>query len=393
MSSQSGSSGSRVPPLDEREALREADTWWWIPRGPAVMQELPFRYQWQVTRRHPYYLHYWRYAHPRFFPADELDRWLQQRAPSALFLMLGARGEPVDPAEETPTDESSLHFNSWESGAVMPPLLMAHAVVLAHTLSPDALRLLARVFSECARTSDAEERSRAVAARLYRENHAELNQITNLPMVTINLRAPMTAIEEGVRMFVAQWREQHGVEGGRRRDANVQDYLDVWDLREGWTGSGYDVRRERSFKQIAVELRRPRSTVASQYASAFRLITGRDQAYEVWMRLFLVMKLSFTGAGRGAHRERRFGGARRRSDAETVAETSSSTDPSAESFASSPPPAGSEAMAEFCRRLGELFDAGHSNQDIYDMFGFRDEASLAMIESARTHRLNVDELA
>jgi hypothetical protein len=69
--------------------------------------------------------------------------------------------------------------------------------------------------------------------------------------------------------------------------------LEVWDLREGWTGSGYERGRELTFAAVARRLKLPSiSKVATRYRAAFKLITGHDFSPELWWRLFGPLKFS-----------------------------------------------------------------------------------------------------
>jgi hypothetical protein len=93
-------------------------------------------------------------------------------------------------------------------------------------------------------------------------------------VVGINLNAPQRVITAAVEQLVRQWKDKRGIGERCRRDDKLEEYLAVWDLREGWAGRQYDGSRERTLRQIAGQLGIPLSTAANRYRAAFRLIVG-----------------------------------------------------------------------------------------------------------------------
>jgi len=65
----------------------------------------------------------------------------------------------------------------------------------------------------------------------------------------------------------------------------------VRDLREGWTGSGYEGQRERRLCDVAAEIDVPLSTAKDGYKRAFARIVGRPFNTDLWTVLFLTLKL------------------------------------------------------------------------------------------------------
>ena len=72
---------------------------------------------------------------------------------------------------------------------------------------------------------------------------------------------------------------------GRRRtkfdDGDLENRLAVRDLREGWTGSGYDLSARHSSKQVMERLGfDSTSTENDRYHAAFSLVTGHEYSSE-----------------------------------------------------------------------------------------------------------------
>ena len=131
-----------------------------------------------------------------------------------------------------------------------------------------------------------------LAERLNRARDAGLDDVPGQQILGINGNAPLRAIQEAVQQVVSGLKERADLPERRRRHDSLPQYLQVWDLREGWVGGGYDIEQERSFPAIATQLSLPYQTVVSQYRAAFRLISGHPYSSENWIRLFIVVKLT-----------------------------------------------------------------------------------------------------
>jgi hypothetical protein len=106
-------------------------------------------------------------------------------------------------------------------------------------------------------------------------------------MVMYPVAAPQEAVVSAVSAIVKGARERQT----RRRGDAVEGQLEVWDLREGWTGGGYDGLREHRLSDIARETNATLSTVKDRYRRAFARIVGRPFDTELWIVLFLSLKL------------------------------------------------------------------------------------------------------
>lgn len=89
-----------------------------------------------------------------------------------------------------------------------------------------------------------------------------------------------------------RWKARRGDGSSKVHTAKLSQYLQVWDLREGWTNGGYDRSRERSFAAIARRLKKPLSTVPTHYRTAFEFIVGHAFSPGLWWRLFGPLKFS-----------------------------------------------------------------------------------------------------
>jgi hypothetical protein len=127
---------------------------------------------------------------------------------------------------------------------------------------------------------------------LHRLRHPAFNSFPNRPVVGINVNAPLRVVVEAIEQLVRQWKDESEITQRRRRDDKLEDYLTVWDLREGWTIDHYGSVRERTFLQIAQQLGVSISTVANRYRSAFRLIFGCDYTPERWARTLGFLKVT-----------------------------------------------------------------------------------------------------
>jgi hypothetical protein len=126
------------------------------------------------------------------------------------------------------------------------------------------------------------------------EINFDLNRIRDgsldqpIPDIAVfSLGSPQEAITTAVAKIVKDAKGRQT----RRRPGEVDEQLKVWDLREGWTGHGYDGQQERRLCDISKTIRAPLSTVKDRYKRAFAHVVGRPFDTKLWMMLFLSLKL------------------------------------------------------------------------------------------------------
>ena len=118
-----------------------------------------------------------------------------------------------------------------------------------------------------------------------------LNSYPDEPIVSVNPAASGRQITKAISDLLKQWKNERKLEEKRDRSDKYADYLQVWDLREGWTGGDYDLSREKKLKEVAVEIGLDLSTVNNHYRSAFEMIVGQPYLPDLWCRVFSVVKL------------------------------------------------------------------------------------------------------
>lgn len=265
-------------------------------RSSEVFLELPVEYRWEFTRRHPYYLLCWRAARAfRESPSpDEAERFCQQAASIVLNAINVAPNAPLpDPHDEI----TSLGYGSiaggWVGGAVAPAMLRTLAHMLLLALPKTQRSQLGRLLNESAEFEATDrERISAIHERLSQLSGEAWNSFPEAPIVSINLQSPQRAITEAIETLVRQWKDERGIAETRRRDDKLKEYLEVWDMREGWYGGEYHRHREMKLREIAALLQDPINTIANRYRSAFRHLTGHEYRPELWIRLFGGIKLT-----------------------------------------------------------------------------------------------------
>jgi hypothetical protein len=130
-------------------------------------------------------------------------------------------------------------------------------------------------------------------AKLSQVMSRALDSIPEIPLFYVHLGASQNAIVRDMEDQVRRWKKRRGLGSSKVHTEKIDTYLEVWDLREGWTGSGYERGRELSFAAVARRLKSGSiSKVATRYRAAFKLITGHEFSPELWLRLFGPLKLS-----------------------------------------------------------------------------------------------------
>lgn len=264
-----------------------------IRRDRDTIRMLSPTYFWQFTRRHPYYLSYqpWAKAYRDQHALDaiaESDRWKVEFAVEVLQDMLSWVGPPFyDPANNSAAD------NELESNAgVSTTTYRNHFLALLHQLPWEVRRVLAVYFSQNHEDgTQLWELSRAVRALPYRE----LDEIMERSVI-FDPQVPMRSLLDGFEKIV---KGQQSPSPSRRRvdSTTLDEYLAVWDQREGWHDGSYDGLRERRLRDIAQESQSPLATVQNRYRSAFKHITGQDYEPRIWGALFFPIKLNASKFG------------------------------------------------------------------------------------------------
>jgi hypothetical protein len=256
--------------------------------------DLPHAYRWEVTRRHPYYLRLWELAQ-RFYegPSNEImQRALEKLAAVILRGALGVTAAPPPPGASAESLGLGNLGAAWEKGAVAPMTIRGLLGMAMTDLPPELLVRVGQLFIRCGERLKPEEgKPLAFVSELSSLKEPVLDSLPARPLLSINLHAPLRAITEGVEATVGQWKTEQGIGERRRRDDKLEDYLAVWDRREGWVNDHYDITKELTLREIAQQLRIPLPTAANRYRSAFRLIVGHDYAPSLWAQLIGAPKL------------------------------------------------------------------------------------------------------
>jgi hypothetical protein len=240
--------------------------------------------RWELTRRHPYYLKCWRWARSyHWYKVTEMGpgpggmNWPLAEACAGVIRGLRVRIDGIhfpDPALGWNEQFGQMRE---ETGA--SPMTCRELALQLLTRLPDDVR-------------------KAVGAAFLQDNALDASFAVNrlreealdrphADMVMYWPGVPLEAITSAISTIV---KEAAGKQTRRRPEA-IKQQLDVWDLREGRTGGSYDGERERRLCDIAREIGAPLSTVTDRYKRAFAHIVGRPFSTELWMVLFLSLKL------------------------------------------------------------------------------------------------------
>ena len=267
-----------------------------IHRPPFQLRSLPVRWRWEVTRRHPYYQLSWKKAQARYRQegcSDPVERLLRMVAIAHLGA-IGVAGAPPDPATDFEQLGADSLKTAWQSGAIHPISLRGMAAVLLAWLPPEALSALGTILTQGSRDDLADEPPHRIEAMIALQtlDKAGLDSYPDEPLVSINPAASGRQIAEAASALLKEWKQERGLTERRDRAERYDDYLRVWDLREGWLGGQYDRGRELLFRDVAERLKLSIPTVYSHYCSAFALIVGHGYSPELWHQVFGVLKLS-----------------------------------------------------------------------------------------------------
>jgi hypothetical protein len=260
-----------------------------VRRPSNVINGLSQPQQWEVTRRHPYYLLYWELA-----SADsETDKALREAA-RVILMAINFVGEPQPPSKSAEDLGITEQSGAYREGAVSRVTVRSLVGILISPVFPsETKRAIADVLL---RSCDVDMRiPSSERSALVREvaQGAQPHFDDSLPelIITINPLAPGRAAASAVQQIIRNYKAEREIPEQRRREDKSDDYLAIWDLREGWINGDYDVKREMRLKEIARELKLPISTVENRYRAAFRRIVGHEYHAALWDLVVGIPKL------------------------------------------------------------------------------------------------------
>ncbi|WP_437193699.1 hypothetical protein [Planctomicrobium sp. SH527] len=267
---------------------------WLVPRPSEFVERLIPQFRWEFTRRHPYYLMTWKQATrpPEFATPYEK---LAFESAQMLLQLIGVHYEPIDPSlgyDQLGLD--SLPMKSpWIKGAVSQIQVRGVVAVLARQLPRDTKIAVIQLLQK---SLDVDFHNASQEYELLTEilngEHPNFQNVFGEQFVMINPEAPLRAITDAVGQIARQYKQTHQLAEQRQQTEKFQDYLEVWDLREGWKGGGYANENEKRFAEIAKILRRPLQTVSNQYQAAFKQISGKEYTPDVWYRIMGAYKFA-----------------------------------------------------------------------------------------------------
>ena len=357
-----------------------------VPRPLSVLQGLPVADQWEVTRRHPYYLLYWEYAqrYQRQQSRCDLEAELDLASVMILYLIGVTRDYPSPSTEAADLTQGMLP--AWLNGAIAPLTYRTMAASLITELSPACREVVAALREVQSRDPNDSEAQLSVMTSWLRLESPELDSIPTMPAVSINLEAPLEDILKAVEDQVKAWKRDRQVPKRRRREDKVKVYLKVWDQREGWIGNGYDPRCEMSLQEIAHAMKCSVETIRNRHQAAFRLIVGHDYSPELWDRLFAAFKFQTFLEGRYSRRRPRTSRqkGRPRIITETDLQRPSTGRPGATRIESVHSARDSDARQKLTE-IRDLIRQGWDDQRISNGLTLKPEDAVEMIQWIRNH--------
>jgi hypothetical protein len=267
-------------------------------RSQNELIDLPINFRWEFTRRHPYYLLFWRDACSYWHPETTIDHDFAEKAFIAfrMLQLIGVVGEPADPAKAF--DQLSDYDPTLIRGSMQPMTLRHMVDILIAALPASELCAISHVLnvagnSEFAIDDDTDLSRQKYSARtlLMRICSQQLDSFPICPLYYIHMDASQRRIVEDVESQVRHWKARRNIPDRRPRVNEFEDYLRIWDAREGWNEGEYLVDMEQTFEQVAQRLGIPRSTAVAGYRSAFHRIVGHRFSPEIWLQVMGQVKL------------------------------------------------------------------------------------------------------
>ncbi|MEI8372317.1 MAG: hypothetical protein WCJ35_05695 [Planctomycetota bacterium] len=265
-----------------------------ISRPKAVLDGLPVEYCWEFTRRHPYYLLFWESAHKYYQNPNRTDlECLLGQTAVTMLQAVGVTSDPIDPGAGPEELELSAIPKAWRKGALWPMTFRGLTGAMLMELPPESRAAIGQLLVQSAHEgTDIQQHLYRLFNEFSQLRDPSLEKMPIAPIIGVNVNAPMKTILEALEQQVQVWKDQGGITEHRRRDDKLPEYLRVWDLREGWEDDHYDIRKEKTFEEIARELRESFPTISNRYKSAFRYLIGHEYRPALWARVMGSFKMS-----------------------------------------------------------------------------------------------------
>jgi hypothetical protein len=355
-----------------------------IGRPNPVLNSLPVDSRWEYTRRHPYYLLFWEQAHKHWQnPAKEGAEKLLGEVALLKLQLIGVASDPPSPGTKFEELDANPLSRAWLEGAISAMTFRGLVGAMLKELPPESRTAIGNLLTESA---SGEEGGIPPGYKAMSDFMAlkgpSLDKTPVAPIIGINVDAPLRTILQAVELKVKEWKAQLGITEHRHRDDKLPDYLQVWDLREGWTGNGYDRRKEKTFSEIAHELGESLPTVVNRYRAAFRYITGHDYRPDLWARLFGVFKTSEIISSQAPKRalRRRWNSPKKREVPETVVAPQRPKDHRGSFLENMAVVQGMRQSAELIIDVQTLLDKGYDSQRIADELEIAEPEAIDVIE-------------
>jgi len=349
--------------------------------------------RWEMTRRHPHYQLSWlcnRAIQTGESVGDDMIK--RERCIHLMLDLIRVNPPLIDPALEfaqwAETDGTSMFL----TGTVEPVTTRALAVALIRSLPVAELAFLMEVIRRALLEENAVDgddgrlslQRDAAAKSLQKVVSPVFDSAFDVPLFYIHLDASQRSIARDMEDQVRHWKATRGAGTTKAQPGKASEHLEVFDLREGWSGGGYDLTRERTFASIADEMKSPLATVANHYKAGFEMVVGHPYSAETWQNLFAVLKLSRLPRGnnggpvpKGASRHTRSRSARAVPD--TIVSGGRAGSDSVVAFLTST--TGFQAGVELRLDLQELLNAEWTDEEIAAELGISDASVIAAVRA------------
>jgi hypothetical protein len=268
-----------------------------VYRPAGQLHDYPIDVRWEVSRRHPYYLGFWELAshhHQNKLGDHPLDAWRGKLA-VVMLQAIGVSGEPISPDTGAEKLTEGDHDPRFLTGTVQPVTMRAVIAMMLAALPTREQRdvsLLLSMASDDEHRVQEDDESRAfqrelAVMELKKLTSTALDSVPDVPLFYVHLGASQRSITRDLECQVRAWKKKRNIGTCKVQTEKLTEYLAVWDLREGWIGSGYDRSRGLTLAKVTTRLRTGAiSTTSNRYRTAFRMITGHEFSPDLWWRLF-----------------------------------------------------------------------------------------------------------
>jgi hypothetical protein len=134
------------------------------------------------------------------------------------------------------------------------------ALLLSRQMTPEALQAISTLLWNASKGDVGSDARIEAMSLLESIEFPDLDTLIDFPIHKLNPSAPIEELISDCRKLRDEWRKRHKRSNTRTNEKKYADYLNAWDLREGWVSGHYNRSIATRLKDVAKQLGKSATT-------------------------------------------------------------------------------------------------------------------------------------